>query len=263
MKHGFFAGEGTRYLQFAVPRLALLVCFLLVCAVGISGCSLGKKTPPASSSGGGGGGGGKAKRGTKAYTINGKTYQPLLSAHGFTEDGIASWYGKDFHGKLTANGENYDMYGMTAAHKLLPFNTQVRVTNKNNGRSVIVRINDRGPFVANRVIDLTNTAADGIGMLGPGTAPVLLETVGEVPGMTASGELSGSFFVQVGAFGTKSNADNLVKRMKGQGIDARAVYSDALTFWRVQAGPYSSVKKAEQAVIDLSSQFPRGFVVAE
>ena len=107
-----------------------------------------------------GGSGSKGPRGTKPYTIRGKTYYPLLSAHGFRETGIASWYGPDFHGKLTANGERYDMHGMTAAHKLLPFGTQVKVTNKSNGRSIVVRVNDRGPFVANRVIDLTRTGAD-------------------------------------------------------------------------------------------------------
>lgn len=92
--------------------------------------------------------------------------------------GVASWYGPGFHGRLTANGERYDMYGMTAAHKTLKFGTKVKVTNDRNGKSVTVRINDRGPFVGGRVIDLSRSAADAIDMVGPGTAPVTIEVVG-------------------------------------------------------------------------------------
>lgn len=93
-------------------------------------------------------------------------------------DGVASWYGPGFHGRLTANGERYDMYGMTAAHKSLKFGTKVRVTNSDNGKSVVVRINDRGPFVGNRVIDLSRGAADAIDMVASGTALVSIDLVG-------------------------------------------------------------------------------------
>lgn len=91
--------------------------------------------------------------------------------------GVASWYGPGFHGRLTANGERYDMYAKTAAHKTLKFGTKVKVTNQNNGKSVVVRINDRGPFVGGRVIDLSKSAADAIDMVGPGTAPVTVEVI--------------------------------------------------------------------------------------
>jgi len=110
--------------------------------------------------------------GSKPYTIRGKTYYPLQSARGFVEEGIASWYGPGFHGKRTANGEIYDMHAMTAAHKILPLGTIVRVTNKNNGRSLVLRINDRGPFVDDRVIDLSRAAAEKLDILAKGTAPV-------------------------------------------------------------------------------------------
>jgi rare lipoprotein A len=93
-------------------------------------------------------------------------------------DGVASWYGPGFHGRLTANGERYDMYGMTAAHKSLKFGTKVEVTNNDNGKSVVVRINDRGPFVGSRVIDLSRGAADAIDMVHSGTAQVSIEVVG-------------------------------------------------------------------------------------
>ena len=199
-------------------------------AVALSGCSLGGSKTPSK----------KGPAGTRPYTVRGKTYYPLLSAHGFREEGIASWYGRDFHGKTTSNGERYNMYGMTAAHKLLPFNTQVKVTNKANGRSIVVRINDRGPFVANRVIDLTRT----------------------VPGLK-DGELSGRFYVQLGAFGTQANARALVSRMEARGTPARVFFSENLSFWRVQAGPYATLKQAEAASESFEAEFPSNFVEAE
>lgn len=158
-------GADTARVRWWLPLL------LLVAALALSGCSLHQ------SSSGKAGSASYGKRGFKPYTIRGKTYYPLQSAHGFKEEGIASWYGSDFHGKATASGERYDMYGMTAAHKTLPLGTQVRVTNKRNGRSILVCINDRGPFIDDRVIDLTHTGAKQLGMLGPGTAHVVVEHV--------------------------------------------------------------------------------------
>jgi len=114
----------------------------------------------------------------RPYTVRGVKYFPTVVSVGDTFKGNASWYGPDFHGKLTSNGEKYNMYGMTAAHKTLPMNTIVRVTNRRNGLSTVVRINDRGPFVATRIIDLSNKAAKEINMIGTGTAPVTLEILG-------------------------------------------------------------------------------------
>lgn len=111
------------------------------------------------------------------YTVLGKTYTVMSNPAGFREEGIASWYGQKFHGRYTSNGEIYDMYGMTAAHKNLPIPCYVRVTNKSNGRSAIVRVNDRGPFHDGRVIDLTYTAAMKLGFLQHGTAPVEVELI--------------------------------------------------------------------------------------
>lgn len=111
------------------------------------------------------------------YTVLGKTYRVLGNTQGFYQSGYASWYGKKFHGKKTSNGEIYNMYGMTAAHKTLPIPSFVRVTNRNNNRSVVVRVNDRGPFHGDRIIDLTYTAARKLGFSGQGTAPVELVIV--------------------------------------------------------------------------------------
>jgi len=114
----------------------------------------------------------------KPYVIRGIRYYPTVVSVGDRFTGNASWYGPDFHGKLTSNGETYNMYEMTAAHKTLPMNTIVKVTNKRNGLATVVRINDRGPFIATRIIDLSNSAAKKIGMIGAGTAPVSLEVLG-------------------------------------------------------------------------------------
>lgn len=114
----------------------------------------------------------------RPYTIRGIKYYPTVVSVGDNFKGNASWYGPDFHGKLTSNGETYNMYDMTAAHKTLPMNTIVKVTNRRNGLTTVVRINDRGPFIATRIIDLSNKAAHAINMVGKGTAPVTLEILG-------------------------------------------------------------------------------------
>ncbi len=114
----------------------------------------------------------------KPYTIRGIKYYPSIAHVGDKFSGIASWYGPNFHGKLTSNGETYNMHDMTAAHKTLPMNTIVKVTNKSNGLTTVVRINDRGPFIATRIIDLSNAAAHKIKMVGAGTVPVAIEILG-------------------------------------------------------------------------------------
>ena len=157
----------------SVIRL-LSAVLLAICCAGCGGFSLnpfdwGNETYTGNYTGGIGGG--------RPYTIRGVTYYPLVSARGFRETGIASWYGPGFHGKRTANGERYNMYAMTAAHKLLPMNTTVRVTNLRTGRSIHVRINDRGPFIPGRVIDLSKTAAARLGILAAGTGRVRVEAI--------------------------------------------------------------------------------------
>ena len=112
------------------------------------------------------------------YLIDGVRYEPINTSKGYVEEGIASWYGDDFHGKATANGECYNMYAFTAAHKTLPLPTVARVTNLENGKSVVVKVNDRGPFARGRIIDLSYAAAQSIGMVGKGTAPVKVEAIG-------------------------------------------------------------------------------------
>jgi rare lipoprotein A len=161
----------------------------------------------------------------KSYSVNGVAYYPLLSGEGFVQKGMASWYGKDFHGKKTSNGEIYNMYDKTAAHKTLPFGTYVRVENLSNLKEVIVRINDRGPFVTGRIIDLSYGAGRQIGLVGPGVAKVRLVALSRKIGRIKSGNdyvplveaaefRKGKFTIQVGAFENKENALRLVDRLR-------------------------------------------------
>ncbi|MEW5910632.1 MAG: septal ring lytic transglycosylase RlpA family protein, partial [Thermodesulfobacteriota bacterium] len=144
----------------------------------------------------------------KPYRAMGQWYQPLPDSKGFRQQGVASWYGLDFHGKKTSSGETYDMNAMTAAHKTLPLGTRVKVTHLETGREIQVRINDRGPFVRNRIIDLSAEAARGIGIYEVGTGPVEIATVstaGEAGISAGTGTLtpdyfSGNFTIQIGAF---------------------------------------------------------------
>ena len=165
----------------------------------------------------------------RPYTVRGITYYPTVVRVGDLFNGIASWYGPNFHGRLTSDGEVYNMYALTAANKILPMNTIVRVTNKRNGKSVIVRINDRGPFVDNRIIDLSKEAASRIDMIGTGTAPVRLQILGfankgniTIPRQSEldkgpKSQVMTQFALQIGAFTHFEGA--LATQKKYNGVD--------------------------------------------
>ncbi len=210
----------------------------------------------------------------KPYRVGKEWYQPLASSKSFKERGIASWYGQDFHGKRTSSGEIYDMYAMTAAHKLLPLGTHVRVTNLQNSRVIEVRVNDRGPFVRGRVIDLSYTAAQKLGIVGPGTAQVEVVALGTPTvkkgfgedNYVASNYFSGNFTVQVGAFQNRENAVMLRDKLAALHSEAHiAVHNDGRqTFYRVRVGRYDNldnVMAAEQSLIDRG--YSGAFSVAE
>jgi len=160
---------------------------------------------------------------------------------GYTEEGNASWYGNPFHGRRASNGEVYDMYKLTAAHRTLPFETMVRVTNLNNGKSTTVRITDRGPFVDNRIIDLSQAAAREIESIGPGVVPVRIEVLGNVD-VTA-----GFFTVQVGAFHDRGNAERLRDRLSisYSPIFIQQYDSSDGAFYRVRVGRISGQEAAQ------------------
>ena len=215
--------------------------------------------------------------GMRPYQIKGQWYYPLATAHGYREQGIASWYGPAFHGRPTACGERYDMEGISAAHKTLPLGTWVRVKNLENGRSLDLRINDRGPFISGRIIDLSLGAARKLGVAEPGTAKVEVFALAEPPRSTAvaqarfprSADLSPSHFsVQVGAFGERKNAERLVRSLQSvhrnpQIKPARSHREDQILY-RVLIGRWPTLAAAEKKVALLKSYgFQDAFTIAE
>lgn len=210
---------------------------------------------------------------SRPYTVLGQTYTPLTSLKPYKETGVASWYGRRYHGQKTSTGEIYDMYAMTAAHTTLPLPSYVRVTNLKNNKSVVVRVNDRGPFHSDRLIDLSYTAAYKLGVLAGGSTSVLVESidpanysaapvyaaapkpaeampvVAQAQPLAAPIEAAASgHFVQVGAFGMQENAEHFRDRLKielAQLSDKLQIYS-ADGLFRVRAGPYPSIAEASQ-----------------
>jgi len=194
------------------------------------------------------------------YDTLGKRYYVLGSADGYVERGVASWYGPTFHGVSTSSGERYDMYGMTAAHKTLPLPTYARVTNLRNGRSVVVRINDRGPFVGNRLIDLSYTAASKLDMLRDGTAFVEVRAL--VPGgsadvLTRSSETPPpTLYVQVGAFADPNNAQRTIGRLRAAGLTNAFIAppsNDKQPLYKVRIGPIADVAAFDQLSAKLTA----------
>lgn len=246
------------------------------------------------------GNGGYRKTG-KPYQIAGRTYYPLDSARGYDETGVGSWYGYDFHGKLTANGENYDMHALSAAHKTLPLPTLVRVTNLENGRSVVVRVNDRGPFVKDRIIDLSFAAAHALDYDRQGTArvrvqaldgsnayasnavpaPILPEPMR--PAVVSQPPLAPppvepvripvanespipGMYIQLGAFGEVANAERMRAGLSTEfpSVRVQPFMSNMRRLYRVRIGPYSDVRNIERNVMQLEQQgYKNAIVVIE
>ena len=174
--------------------------------------------------------------------------QPAIPGQ-YVEEGVASWYGPQFDGHRTSNGEIYDMHQFTAAHRTLPFGTLLRVTNLSNGLQTEVRVNDRGPFVANRVIDLSLSAAKAIQMVGPGTAQVKLEVI------SGPDQQSGFFGVQVGAFLVKDNADRFRERLGARYSSVSVVPYDSPDgmYYRVRVGHVPTEEQAQQLATQLQA----------
>ena len=212
----------------------------------------------------------------RPYKINGKTYYPLPSSHGFRETGMASWYGRPFHGRKTSNGETYNMYGQSAAHKTLPMNTMLLVENLENNREIVLRVNDRGPFVKGRIIDLSFKAAQKLDVVKTGTARVRITALGEAESHGRGNRKierfvphadfqSGDFFVQIGSFTVTANADRLQKKIEAGGrkcVIQRYDRGDAV-FYRVQVKggtTLGAARQMEQIMVD--GGYPDAFVVA-
>lgn len=186
----------------------------------------------------------RAKNGNPAfYEVEGRRYVVLATAAGFVEQGVASWYGPDFHGGRTATGETYDMNAMTGAHPTLPLPAWVRVTNLENGRSVVVRLNDRGPFSKNRIIDLSRAAAEQLDMIRAGTAKVEVRSLAGGDAAPAPAQPA-AYYAQAGAFSSRENAEALAGRLRAAGIAGVSVsemQADGRAVFRVRAGPVASI----------------------
>ena len=198
-------------------------------------------------------------RNPRSYVVNGKQYFTLASARGFTQRGIASWYGPKFHGRRTSSGETYDMYKMTAAHKTLPLPTYLSVRNLSTGREIVVRVNDRGPFHGERILDLSYAAASKLGIARKGTG--LVEVKALVPGSAASPAADSArveplgpppgpvrLFIQAGAFRTSDNAAKLRAGLAAVStvpvLVRRATTAAGRVMYRVWLGPLPSVEDA-------------------
>jgi rare lipoprotein A len=217
---------------------------------------------------------------SRPYTVMGRSYTPMSSLQPYTARGIATWYGRRYHGKPTSSGEIYDMYAMTAAHTTLPIPSYARVTHLASGKSVVVRINDRGPFVDGRIIDLSYTAAHRLGVLAGGSAMVEVEIL--MPGSAPSSPVAaiarpepepaapsmaavvapspptppsipvtadaGRYFLQLGAFGSRENAENFLARLQASLGAADNLHIHARDqLYRVHAGPYATDASAREA----------------
>ena len=196
----------------------------------------------------------------ESYVVLGQRYYTLKTARGFSKRGVASWYGKKFHGRKTSSGEIYDMYKMTAAHKGLPLPTYVQVRNLDNGRTAVVKVNDRGPFHDNRIIDLSYAAALKLDVADKGTAFVEIRALDErgrpsgpaLAGRQLTAGVSPGIYLQIGAFQQRQNAVRLSDQVAGvmpKNVHVREVTNSGKPIYRVQVGPIVSVDIADGIVV--------------
>jgi len=223
------------------------------------------------------------------YKVLGKSYTLLPRTEGYEQKGTASWYGRKFHGRKTANGEIYDMYGMSAAHKTLPIPSYVEVTNLSNGRSAIVRVNDRGPFAHDRIIDLSYAAAIKLGVFKTGTAKVRVKSITVAKGQNYRPNQAtavpvktpprlppppavlptytgAQLYVQVASFADRAKAENQWNKLLDLRLPAELNVSEILgeDFYQVRIGPYSTLEEADEVVARMAEHgYPDTYLVTE
>lgn len=231
----------------------------------------------------------------RPYTVLGQNYVPATSLRPYREQGIASWYGKKFHGEKTSIGETYDMFAMTAAHPTLPLPSYARVTNVATGKTVVVRVNDRGPFLHGRVIDLSYAAAHRVGIAARGSGEVIVESIipGDSPALVAAAPLppvanvaetapivtpaptpqapasvappsTGGFAVQLGAFQNYANAQSFLAHVQGQLASAQVEpkVRELRGIYRVYVGPYADRDEARRVADRITSAFGMATAIA-
>ncbi|MGA3086272.1 MAG: septal ring lytic transglycosylase RlpA family protein [Thermodesulfobacteriota bacterium] len=257
------------FLLFVVNGCSKTIIMAPVPSPAIQPPTPAKKTPSVVSK--------KTDRKERPYAVNGKWYSPIASVNEFKEKGICSWYGPDFHGKPTSSGELYDMFGFTAAHRILPFNTQVRVRNPSNKKEIVVRINDRGPFLKDRILDLSYSGAKELGVIGSGTALIELEALGILEDIEENGRKftrlvkqvdfqQGEFSVQIGAFKDRQNALSLKERLQKEypTIEISETIHSGETLFRVRVTQYKELKEAVRLQNQLEEKgFSQALVVAD
>ncbi len=190
------------------------------------------------------------------YRVYGKTYRVNNHPNGYSETGKASWYGKKFHGRQTSNQEVFDMYKLTAAHKTLPLPSYVEVTNKKNNKTIVVRVNDRGPFVGDRIIDLSYAAAKALDFIQDGIADVHIRVVKSPRDLVNNPITQGSTYLQLGAFSDKISAYNLankVSQLLGIETFVTILSTSSGTLHRVRIGPVESESKINQLINQITA----------
>ncbi len=255
-----FSGRFSRTGRHAVILLACILCLFL-----LYGCGSKKQPAP----------GGTSPRTTRPYTVRGITYYPLATAKGYDACGIASWYGSRFHGRMTSSGELYNQNDLTCAHTILPLQSVVTVINMKNGKSVSVRVNDRGPFTKKRIVDLSRAAAEKLGIMGTGTAevrvcsPEMLEP-GAKPAAENAVPSSGAepaaadtagqpYYVQIGVFRNLDNVRKTEASARNKGYDVRRLpVKGGLV--RLLLGPWYTLEEANRVLWKIDDDYPQAFL---
>lgn len=196
-----------------------------------------------------------SRGGNRNYTVAGNDYQIIQDPNGFSQQGIASWYGKKFHGHLTSNGEVYDMYSMSAAHKTLPIPSYVKVTNRDNNKVAVVRVNDRGPFHPGRIIDLSYAAAYKLGVIATGTANVTIEHIQVQPDGNTQ-----QFAIQVAASRHQARTTSLAKELSSK-LSLNTFVEGSEGKFKLLLGPFDNYISTEKALEQIKSQgYPDAFI---
>lgn len=209
-----------------------------------------------------------SRRGNKPYTVYGESYNVLNTGQGFSETGHASWYGEKFHGYETSNGEPYDMYSMSGAHKTLPLPSYAKITNLDNNKQVIIRINDRGPFHSERILDVSYAAAYKLGMLGKGTARIKLDVIyvgslAATNSAVANAQDSGNHYIQLVASQDQQKLKKMAKELE-QKYQVQTRVQAANNMFRLQLGPIGQPELADRLLNKVKQDgYPEGYMVLE
>ncbi len=201
-----------------------------------------------------------SRGGNKDYRVRGIGYKVLTGITEFTESGYASWYGNKFHGHLTANGERYNMFAMSAAHKNLPLPSYLQVTNLENNKQIIVRVNDRGPFHQGRIIDLSYAAAYKLDMLKSGTAKVQIKLLHLPEKESSSNQFNGRYYIQYLVTSVPEKAAQLNKKLSAS-YQVKSVSIKEKNHYKLRLGPFSSQLKAQDILAKIHQDYPRAFII--